>query len=102
MSKQINLKLVGWKAYFSNKIYRSESHNWLNVPKDGMICLQRFFEASDKKDKKTYYELVYGQPIVALSVDRLKEMKRLPREFKFMKRLTEEDMKIIKEIEEDG
>jgi hypothetical protein len=105
--KKYQLRLVGWKAKYSDKDYSSEEgHEWKDIPREGMLLLQRFYNIFDEEGEKyiqdgkdVFSEDVYGQSIVALTVDAIKKYKKLPKEIKFMRSISKEDIEKIKNKE---
>ena len=97
------LKLVAWEAWYEDVKYTSEEHDWKALPREGMKILKKFYHIFDEKGEKhlvdgvdTFFELVYGHPMIALTQDNLKEYKKLPREIKFMDSLGPEELELYK------
>lgn len=97
------LETIGWKAWYeSGKTFTSKTHQWNNIPREGLVILKKFYNIFDIQGRKlrdeeteedVFSELVYGHSMLCLSIENIMKYQKLPRCIKFPQQLTEEEMK---------
>lgn len=96
------LELLGWKTWYADgEIYGSDEYDWLDIPRNGMVVLKKYYHAFDAEGKKiideesgcdTFEELVYGHSMVVLSIDEIKQYEVLPRFLKFTEQMDTDEL----------